>query len=168
MPRSPSKPGRTTPSNRLSHGLMSRAVAEARALEIKALGRTLTKGMKVTPDVRTAAEDVADSILSLGAIRQARLALLSQPEPSTVSDAMNLIDMIARLDKGKLSEAELLALVDEEDSSDIRSHCQLLKLMTDRRRELHRIDEYERKAHSRYRKRITRFDYAVIEAQRKR
>lgn len=168
MSKTPHPKSRTKPSNRLSHGLTSRAMAEGREAEMKALARELIKDAPATPEVQAAAEDLAGSMLTLHAIRRARIAVFSQKAVITPSDLLSIIGMLERCNAGPLSEDELRTSQDKGDEIETDELLRLLKIMTHNEAELRRLEDYERKAHSRYRKHLTHFDYAITEARRAR
>lgn len=158
------------PSNRLSHGLTSRFVAEARKAEVATLAAALIGDGPSTPAVVEAAEALAEAMLSLRAIRRAKHELLlRQPSRPGVQEVLNLIDHLAHLASGGEPGAAAIEAVNAPDErSDYWGLRGLLNMSGKDSRRLATIEDYERKAHSLYRKRVTRLDHAMIEAQRRR
>jgi hypothetical protein len=158
---------RIAASNRLSHGLTSAAVSQTRHTEVKELALALVPDRPLAPEVRQAAEDLADAILALHAIRRAKTDLLSQQYVAKVSDAETLLDLITHLNNGGSPESDFFQAAYEhyEERGGLQ---ELLRRMARHSRALRRFDEYERKAHSRYRKCVMRLDHAVIEERRRR
>lgn len=158
------------PSNRLSHGLTSRFVAEARKAEVATLAAALISDGPSTPAVLEAAEALAEAMLSLRSIRRAKHELLSrQPSRPGVQEVLNLIDHLAHLvSGGEPGPAALEAANAPDERSDYWGLRGLLNMSRKDLRRLATIEDYERKADSLYRKRVTRFDHARIDAQRRR
>lgn len=154
-------------SNRFKHGLTSRFVSEARASEVKALARVLLSGAPFAADVQKSAEALAESIMSLNAIRSARFDLLSRKLPTTIDEVGYWLDLVAQLSLGEPVGIAHLDAVDEwNDQSEWGGLRVVLRIMALRREELHRLEEYERKAFSRFNKCLMRFDHAVIDSRR--
>lgn len=173
---------KTKPSNRLSHGLSSRAHAEYWLDDIKQLTDELASDAPDSLPVKKAAHDLALTFYLLKAIRAERTRLLSTPWPSRVySDlvAMGDFDVFKQevVDSGfcKNPPATKWAsnLVDAVQYVDraaayVPTTEGTLHLLISRRKELSRVDEYERKALSRLRKQITLLDYVRLETKRQK
>lgn len=158
----------TVASNRLSHGLTSRAIAAARASVVRNLARALMSEAPADSRVIEAAEALAEAILQLRAVRRARFQHLSRmavDDDAPMKDVEHLLDLVDEVNRRKLSEAALVAI--GFGPKEAEEHTGLMTLLNMPHRDalaLRRLEDYERKAYSRYRKLVTRFDYAVIEA----
>jgi hypothetical protein len=133
---------RTRPSNRLSHGLRSRARREDRLEEAEDLAKKLAASVPSCPRVQEAALSLAEAILHLRDVRRALLSLIA-PEPADGDgDADAPADNAARL-------------------------LPCLRLITRHATELGKLREYERKAASRMMRAVNRLDYVTLEARRR-
>ncbi len=133
---------RTRPSNRLSHGLRSRARREDRLEEADDLARQLAAPAPSCRHVQEAALSLAEAILHLRDVRRALLSLIA-PEPA-----------------------------DEDGDADApadNAACLLpcAHLITRHATELGKLREYERKAASRMMRAVNRLDYVTLEARRR-
>lgn len=154
----------------MSHGLSSRAVVEQRVKEVQALAKLLTAGVPYTADVQKAAEAMADALFACHAIRRTRIDLLTPvmtgPSIGYVEDLLMKLDQLERYtESGLVVFGEMLS---EDVGSRERNSSLLFETLSSNRSDLRAVDEYERKAHSRYLKLVTRLDYLMIEARRKR
>lgn len=134
---------------RLNHGLTSRAVIAARAADATQLALAIIGDTPPTPGVREAAEGIAEAILALHDIRRVRQEHLS----------------IGALPAGNTSRAGGARDLVGPDAIAVNL-CLVLKAMNEMRAQLRRLDDYERKIRSRYKKLLRRLDYASIEALR--
>lgn len=131
----------TKPSNRLKHGLRSRARWEKRAYEAADLASILERDAPSCPLVREAACDLADAIMHLQDVRRTMNSLMcdacdvheGRNSPIDVDEA--LASCLTQL---KMHEGDFVTLWD-----------------------------YERKAISRAKKAMIRMDYVVLEAKRR-
>lgn len=159
---------RTLPSNRLRHGLTSRAAAEARRPEADVLVRQLMAGAPNTPEVQETAEALAESMLALRAARRVRFELLSRQLDVKLADLEELMDQFEGIHFGNQPVvAARKAFLKFDEDQDIAGAKRILSMPFRDARELARIEEYERKIHSRYRKLVTRLDHVIIEARRR-
>jgi hypothetical protein len=72
--------GSTRASNRLSHGLRSRAAREARSEQAKLLAEDILSGLPQSAEIEVVAGDLAEAMLQLAAVRSASLALYATRE----------------------------------------------------------------------------------------
>ncbi len=133
---------RTRPSNRLSHGLRSRARREVRLEEAEDFARQLAAPAPSCLHVQEAALSLAEAILHLRDVRRALLSFIA-PEPA---------DEDGNADAPADNAARLLTCV---------------RLITRNASELARLREYERKAASRIMRAVNRLDYVTLEARRR-
>lgn len=173
---------KTKPSNRLSHGLSSRARAECWLDEIKQLADELASDAPDSLAVKIAARDLARTFYLLKAIRAERTKLLSTPSPPRVYCdlvAMGDFDVFRQevVDSGFCKDPPATKwasnLVDAVQYVDraaayVPTTEGTLHLLISRRKELSRVDEYERKALSRLRKQIMLLDYVRLEIKRQK
>lgn len=160
---------RTVPSNRLSHGLSSRAISEARTQQVRALADVLLRDAPKTFEVLEAAFSLAGAMLHVAAVRRAKNALLTTGDV-TLRGANHGSNNVASpdlatktltpegraADPGQKMAEEFVASVVEgvlRDPDNVKTFV--------------RLYEYERKAISRRNKLMLRFDCAVFEAHRK-
>lgn len=164
----PRQTTRTHPSNRLRHGLTSRAAAEARRPEADVIARQLMAGAPHTPEVQETAEALAEAMLALRAARRVRFELLSRQLDVTLDDLEETMDQLSDIvfRNRPLVAARKAALKLDEDR-DIAGAKRILSMPFRDAMELARIEDYERKIHSRYRKLVTRLDHVIIEARRR-
>ncbi len=133
---------RTRPSNRLSHGLRSRARREDHLEEADDLACHLAAPAPSCRDVQEAALSLAEAILHLRDVRRALLSLIA-PEPADEDgDADAPADDATRL-------------------------LPCVRLITRNATELGKLREYERKAASRMMRAVNRLDYVTLEARRR-
>jgi hypothetical protein len=135
---------------RLNYGLSSRAVVAARAADVTQLALAIIGETPRTPQVREAAEGVAEAIFALRDIRRVRQEYLScrAPPPEEASNVGGA------------------SIVEGPDPLTVNL-CLVLEAMTEMKATLKRLDEYERKMRSRYKTMVRRLDYASIEALRR-
>lgn len=172
----------TKSSNRLSHGLSSKARRESWFDDVKRLADELMGETPRTGYVIQAAMDVAHTVILLRSIRIERKRTLSSPQPPRSYHQFLADDGFEafRLDviesgfckdppPGKWAQS-LKDVVEYPDrlATYKPSEEDLLYLIYKRKDELTRIDEYERKALSRLRKQITLLDYVSLEARRRK
>lgn len=72
--------GPTRASNRLSHGLRSRAAREARSQQAALLAEDILSGLPRSAEIEVVAGDLAEAMLQLAAVRSASLALYATRE----------------------------------------------------------------------------------------
>lgn len=157
MPKA-SQPRRpTTPSNRLSHGLASRAAAEARVPTLNELAVLLIGNAPRTDEIWSAALSLADAILHFQAVQRAKFSVLSSACPAT-----------AELDSSSRAQQSLgkSVLPEEQETNQSDGLLALQELIFTKCSEFASLDEYERKALSRRRKLLIRLDYSMHEALR--
>lgn len=133
---------RTRPSNRLSHGLRSRARREDRLDKAHDLARQLASPAPSWRHVQEAALSLAEAILHLRDVRRALLSLMA-PEPGDEPEDAGA---------SAVDATRLVACV---------------SLLTRNATELGRLREYERKATSRMLRAVNRLDYLTLEARRR-
>jgi hypothetical protein len=133
---------RTRPSNRLSHGLRSRARREDHVDEAEDLARQLAASAPLCPRVQEAALSLGEAILHLRDVRRALLSLIAPEAGGEDGDA----------DASAGDATRLL-------------HC--VRLITRNATELGKLREYERKAASRMMRSVNRLDYVTLEARRR-
>lgn len=163
----------TSPSNRLSHGLSSRARKEERSGEAFDLAQDLIGNGPATEEMLDVAVALADAILLLVAIRAERQATLSRLPPSLEIDPIEMIMIDNGFFEGapprawfpKVMRALARAEAIPEGKSDL---VETARILLKRKSELVTLDDYERKASSRRKKLLTRLDYLRIEAMRSR
>lgn len=156
-------------SNSMSHGLSARSLVEQREEEVKSLAVLFATGVPYTDEVQKAAQAVADALFARHAIQRARLDLLT---PGATGPTVHTVELLlTHLDRfDSYTKGELLVLGEElfEDfEGPERSGWLLFDTFQAKRFKLRSMDEYERKAHSRYLKLVSRLDYVIIEALRK-
>ena len=173
-PRGP----RTKPSNRLTHGLTSRARAEEWFDDVSRMADELVADAPRTPEIMDAARALAHEIILLQAIRVERIKLLTTPPPPRDYEEFKRdpdfpdikLDILTsgyphELPKshwgrwsaaGAQCEDEVVAYVPTAENAG--------NMFRWRRRELRTLDEYERKAMSRRRKLLHMMDYFIVEA----
>jgi hypothetical protein len=128
---------RTRPSNRLSHGLRSRARREDRLGEAHDLARQLAASAPSCRHVQEAALSLGEAVLHLRDVRRALLSLIA-PEPGG-----------------------------EPEDADATRLLPCVRLITRHATELVKLREYERKAASRMMRAVNRLDYVTLEARRR-
>jgi hypothetical protein len=134
---------------RLNHGLSSRVVIAARAADATKLALAIIGETPPTPGVREAAEGIAEAIFALHDIRRVRQEYLSIGAPPA----------------GDTSNAGGERDLEGPDALTVNL-CVVLEAMNEMRAQLRRLDDYERKIRSRYKKLLRRLDYASIESLR--
>jgi hypothetical protein len=159
----------TTPSNRLSHGLSSRAIAEARGQLAKELTDALIGDCPKTYPLLDAASSLAGAILHLAAIRRAKKALLTTGDVALHKTEHRQSDMVSR---PAASEAQIREGKSEEiphgmTDEFVASIVQGVLRDPDNVRMFARLYEYERKAISRRNRLLIQLDYLVLEARRR-
>jgi hypothetical protein len=157
----------TVASNRLSHGLSSRAIAEARVQQVKDLADALLGDAPKTYAVLDVAFSLAGTILHLAAVRRAKNALLTEgivklhiPEKIKIS---SLPPTYENPTGGSITAESSQQVVDEI----VASIVQDVLRDPDNVKTFVRLYEYERKAISRRNRLLVRCDYLVFEARRK-
>lgn len=159
------------PSNRLSHGLTSRAAAEERSGEAWELAEDLIGNVPASEEMRDVALQLANAILLLHAIRSERQALLSRLPPEFDIDPLEEILVQKGFFEGAPKSAWypslMRAIIHEEAIPEGKSELvETAALLRTRRSELNRLEGYERKASSRRCKLLMRLDHLRIEAMR--
>ena len=162
---------RTKPTNRITHGLTSRARKEERSGQAEELAVELMGHVHASEEMRDVALELADSILLLHAIRAERQALLSRLPPEFDIDPLEEILVEKGFFEGAPKSAwypSLMRAIIREDAipegkSELVETAALLWM---RRSELKRFEGYERKASSRRCKLLMRLDHLRIEAMR--
>ena len=132
---------RTKPSNRLSHGLRSRARREDHLDEAHELARKLAASAPSCPRVQEAALSLGEAVLHLRDVRRAILSLITPQAGQGDRDT-------------------------DAPGSDVARLLPCLSLITRHAAELGRLREYERKATSRMMRAVNRLDYVTLEARR--
>lgn len=171
---------RTKPSNRLTHGLTSRARAEDWFDDARRMADELVGDGPRTPEIVDAANALARQIILLQAIRLEMKKLLTTPPPPRDYDTF-LNDPALQdikfeiLEGGYLDELPkahwarwFVACIRYDDlvAAYVPSEDGAARLMARRRRDFRRLEEYERKAMSRRRKLIRELDFLTVEALR--
>ena len=171
---------RTKPSNRLTHGLTSRARAEDMYDDARKMADELVGEGPRTPEILEAAIALARQIMLLQAIRSERKRLLTTPPPprnyKKFHDDPDFEDLKSDiLNGGSLQEMPkthwarwLIACAQYEDvvSAYVPSAEGAARLIAQRRLEFRRLDEYERKAMSRRRKLLRKMDHLTVDTLR--
>lgn len=171
---------RTKPSNRLAHGLSSRAREEDWLEEAKHLAMELIGNAPVGAEIYGIAIDLAQTIFLLQAISGERRKILSTPAPPPHYEKFladrnfedfrqDVIDSGFCNDPPRARWAQsLLRVIRYRDV--VAAYKPTLddypKLLRTRGGDLLRVDEYERKARSRRYKLANRLDYLILEAKR--
>lgn len=148
----------TIPSNRLKHGLASRALVEARWLQSVMLARALTSHLPTTEEVFDAARALAEVTLQLQAVQEAKRAFLSNGSGNR--QAGHKIGKVQPL-RNDPSEPELPWT--EEDVG-LAGAVEAMRVDAQTYR---RLEGYERRAASRRKRLLIRFDYVALEARRR-
>jgi hypothetical protein len=157
----------TKPSNRMSHGLASRAVANARAHEAAKLAKFLLRDLPKAPEVEDAALALAESMLQLNAARYARRAFLSGPPNDSGTNGSPVDNCQAPPDTRADQAFEGMKMSIDEDQPICREIATTLKILQRDPWTYGRLEDYERKAFSRRNRLLIRLDYLVIEARRR-
>lgn len=148
----------TKPSNRFSHGLASRAAADARVQAATELAAEMIGTAPATRTVWPAALAAADAILHYHAVQIARHRLLggstidAEPEGDESASTISTQPGASEDSRANSGEDPGLALA--------------LTLVEVHKRSLAGLDEYARKSLSRRRKLIIRLDYELHELLR--
>ena len=148
-------PTQTIPSNRMTHGLTSKAQKESWFPEAELLAKKLIGDIPTSPEIVSTAIDLAMNIILLKAVRQERLLLLSPEVPRMTLQEMG--------NKAYFEDTKYYCSINP-DLNELETTAELLR---QRWREHVRVDEYERKALSRRKKLVRKFDCLVIEARRR-
>lgn len=169
-------------SNRLKHGLSSRAREEGRLEEAIQLARELIGDVPVAEEILSTATALAQTIFLLQAIAAERKKILSTPAPPPHYDQFlaagdfedfrqDVIDSGFCKDPPRARWAESLLRVvryPDQVATYKPSDDDIPRLLRSRRREICRVDEYERKARARRYKLSNRLDYLILESKRQR
>lgn len=172
--------GPTKASNRLSHGLSSRAREEEWFEESKKLAIELIGDVPVTSEILSVAIELAQTIFRIQAIADERRRILSTPAPPPHYDKFladkdfkyfrqDVIDSGFCEDPPRTSWAQsLLRVIRYQDvvAAYEPNPDDYPRRFRTRKRDLLRMDEYERKARSRRSKLSNRLDYLILETRR--
>lgn len=169
-------------SNNLKHGLSSRKREGDRLGEAIELARELIGDSPVTDEIFLTAIALAQAIFLLQAIAAERRKILSTPAPPPHYDQylaagdfedfrQDVIDSGFCENPPRARWAQnLLRVVRYPDqvATYKPSDNDIPGLLRSRKREIYRMDEYERKARARRYKLSNRLDYLILEAKRQR
>lgn len=148
----------TIPSNRLRHGLASRAFVEARGVQAVMLARALISNLPASDEVFDAARALAEVTLQLQAVQEAKRAFLSNGSGN--KKAGHKFGKVQPL-RNDPSEP---ALPWTEEDIGVAGAVEAIRLNAKIYR---RLEEYERKSASRRKRLLIRFDYVALEARRR-
>lgn len=162
----------------LRHGLASRTTRLEYSDDVEALAEALIGASPREARVVEAARAEAEAILYLRRVRQCRLQVLEEgtlARCSATAAARDLARDLSRAVKcGSLEECRVLgeALIAEHDRQwilDLEATATFVlgDELAERGKELRRLSEYERRAHSARRKTLRRLDYERVEAERR-
>lgn len=161
----------TVPSNRLSHGLSSRAFMESRKRQATEFSELLLGDAPRTYTVVDAALSLAEAFLHLAAIRRAKLTLMEEgsarpkdlDQPGYPSPASAHASSLAGC---HLQRRAHKASSPNEEETEAGIEAVLRAISQNNGSAFARLLEYERKAISRRNRLMTRLEYLVIEARR--
>lgn len=162
----------------LKHGLTSRTARTEQSDQVRQLAGALGANSPNEPEIVEAAWDVAEATLHLRRIQQCRLQVLeggTLRRNSPTEREKELADELSRAVKsGDVARCrELLGALraahDREWVVGVEAAATFIlgDEVGERGRELRRLADYERRAHSMRRKAIRRLDYARVEAERR-
>ncbi len=175
--------GPTKPSNRLSHGVSSRAREEEWFDEARNLAIELIGDVPVTSEIISVAIDLAQTIFRIQAIADERRRVLSTPAPPPHYKAFladrdfedfrqDVIDSGFCKNPPRTNWARSLLRViryrDVVAAYKPTTPNHYPNQLRTRKRDLLRIDEYERRARSRRFKLSNHLDYLILEARRQK
>lgn len=162
----------------LKHGLTSRTARQEWSDDVLRLAEAILGATPHEPRAVEAAREAAEAILYLRRVQQCRVLVLEEgtlrrcaPTDALRALALQLSDAVRRHGRPDCDaiREELRKEHDREWMLDIETTAMFIlnEELRERAKELRRLADYERRAHSKRRKALRRLDYERVEAERR-
>jgi len=147
--------------NAFCHGLNVSVLSDAvLAPQVEAIARKIA-GLNADPETLVRARAIGEAQFALNRVRALRLSLLQElplPSVSILKKRLQLIDAIERMKPNAIARFDKRAVEEQLCPKAVEGDERLMKILDERAIELARLDRYERRALSRRKSAIRRFE----------